>query len=175
MLKRQLLIPLFCGLLFFACGEKERISIPIFDEPIITGYHLRDANGQPLGNVGSPNTNVSTEPAGISNASLAFFSYPNPSFQTVFQIAIIAGQDTGTRARVWLTPATYIDELQQANTLGASVVTSYGKPLRDFSVELQEGSNNLSVDTQGLPTGYYRIYLQRGNTLLWDNLYIRPQ
>ena len=171
--KLSLLIGLLTLTLLISCGEKEQLILPLFEPPILTGYHLRDANGQALGNVGTPNTNTSTDPPGIANPLLEFFSFPNPANGSFFSVAIFTGIDTGETARIWLTTANYIDELGSANTLGASVVSSDGRPIRDFNLQLQEGFNNLNVNTVGLPSGYYRIYLQHGSLLLWDNLLIQ--
>lgn len=171
--KLRLLIGLLALALLTSCGEKEQLTLPLFEPPILTGYHLRDANGQALGNVGAPNTNTSTDPPGIANPLLEFFSFPNPSNGSSFSVAIFTGIDTGEAVRIWLTAASYIDELDSSNTLGASVVSSDGPPIRDFNLQLQEGFNNLAVNTQELPAGYYRIYLQRGSLLLWDNLLIQ--
>lgn len=173
MLKLKLLISTLLVVVLTNCGEKEQLALPIFDPPVVTGYHLRDDNGQPLGNVGAPNTNTSTDSPGIANPLLEFFSYPNPSRGNSFQTAIFNGISSREVVRVWLTPARYIDELNTPNTLGATLASSSGRPLREFTLELEGGFNNLAINTADLPVGYYRIYIQRGNFLLWDNLLIR--
>lgn len=174
MLKLKLLIAALFLAVLISCGEKEQLVIPVFDPPVLTGYHLRDDNGQPLGNVDAPNTNTSTAPPGVANPLLEFFSYPNPSHGNAFQTAIFAGTVSNESTKLWITPARYIDELTASNTMGASLVSSYGRPLLEVNVELQQGFNNLAINTEDFPTGYYRIYIQRGNLLLWDNLLIQP-
>ncbi len=153
MLKLRLLILtlLLSGL--GACGEKEQLVIPIFDPPVLTGYHLRDDNGQPLGNVDSPNTNTSTDTPGIANPLLAFFSYPNPSRGNSFQTAILHDLNSNEPVRVWMTPARYIHEANPPNTMGASLLSSHGRPLREFSLDLQQGFNNIAINTEDLPAG----------------------
>ncbi len=173
MLKLKLLIPALLIVVLTGCGEKEQLVLPVFDSPVVTGYHLRDDNGQALGKVGAPNTNTSTDPPGIANPLLEFFSYPNPSRGTSFQTAIFNGNASREIVRVWLTPARYINEGIVPNTLGATLASSYGRPLREFTLELEEGFNNIAFNTEDLPAGYYRIYVQRGSFLLWDNLLIR--
>lgn len=173
MLKRKSLILALLIAALTGCGEKEQLVLPIFDPPILTGYHLRDDNGQPLGNVGAPNTNTSTDSPGIANPLLEFSSYPNPSRGDLFQATIYSGIVSNEPVRVWITPARYIDELNEPNTLGATLVSSHGRPLREFTLQLAEGFNNIAINTEDLPAGYYRIYVQRGSFLLWDNLLIR--
>ncbi|NRB53007.1 MAG: hypothetical protein HRU41_35425 [Saprospiraceae bacterium] len=173
MLKLKLLIPILLLSILTSCGKKEALVIPIFDPPVLTGYHLRDENGQPLGNVGAPNTNTSTDPPGIANPLLEFFSYPNPSRGNFFQTTVFSGIASNDSVRVWMTPARYIDEINASNTLGATLASSHGRPLRELTLELEEGFNNIAINTEDLPAGYYRIYVQRGSLLLWDNLLIR--
>lgn len=173
MLKLKLLIPTLLLVVLAGCGEKEQLVLPVFEPPVLTGYHLRDDNGQALGNVGAPNTNTSTDSPGIANPLLEFFSYPNPSRGNVFQTTIFTGISSNEPVRVWVTPARYIDELNASNSLGATLVTSHGRPLQEFTLELKEGFNNIAINTEDFPAGYYRIYVQRGSFLLWDNLLIR--
>jgi hypothetical protein len=128
--------------------------------PVITGYIIRDNYGQYVAKEGDPNVN-NFYYGGTPGYLLT--SYPNPASSRIsieFQTP-----DTASKL-IWIVnattgyPVSYIAGSQNFITAGLPFQRLMsGHPLGGFLVSL-------------LP-GYYRVYMQEGQVLLWDNIVIQ--
>ncbi|MEZ5042467.1 MAG: hypothetical protein R2828_21380 [Saprospiraceae bacterium] len=170
-MKNQIIkIAILLLLLATACGEKDQVVISALETPVLTGYHLRDYNGQGLGNVGAPNTKWGNNPADFSASDIFFIPFPNPSTELI-RVAIVTTK--ASQAELSITPAVYEEDSAVPNFVGAELISAGGRPVKTLKVTLVEGSNNFAIGTADLPDGYYRIYLKVEELLLWDNLLIQ--
>lgn len=60
---------------------------------------------------------------------------------------------------VWLILVCYINEGIVFNILGVILVSSYGRFLWEFILELEEGFNNIVFNMEDFFVGYYWIYV----------------
>lgn len=145
-----------------SCSKSESPAMTIsMKPPVITGYHLRDAVGNSMGHEGAPNT--LTEIPG-QGSSYLLVAYPNPSNSLIG--LYLRSPDTAYK-HIWMVHAVYQGEVANGNVvLGTSNINTVGIPL--WSVKTT--SNNFYIDLSAFPAGYYRVYMQAGDYLLYDNL-----
>lgn len=146
-------------LLFASCSKEEPSQEGGFlEKPLVKGYFKRSTRGHPVGQVGLPN--VQLEKNGYQ-----LLTYPNPAVQI---IAIrIEKESPQQLTKVFIVPA--VSELEVPYyTFSNSTYIQTSRPVAE--VESMEGM--LHLDVQNLEKGFYRLYVNIGGTLLWDNLLI---
>ena len=160
---------LFMGIILItlSCSKEESdIRLSEFDAPIITGFEERDEQSNVIRAIGNPNVKLGNE-SNDYTSDYFFTSYPNPS-RNSFQVSIKTPNPNSTQ-RVWIVQAQYYENgTSTANIGGTTLLDVGGDPLIQYEGIL----NNLELDVSGLSEGYYRIYLQVDDLILYDNLVI---
>lgn len=158
---------LFC-LLSFACKkESETVRLCNLQTPVITGFQFVDATGNYIGKIGEPNTNTSVYLNNSGTSSIAMFIYPNPSHG---MIAIQIKADDISDAKIWISRAIYNGAPSDiANLAGCNTMVAGGYPVFQM---LKVNSKSVMVDLFNTGDGYYRVYIQIHDILLWDNLIV---
>lgn len=137
------------------------ISIsPVFDPPIITGYYIRDITGTGFGMIGSPNTFLSDNPSALNATRISI--YPNPC-KFLFYV------DGEKSSKCWIIPATFSENDNQEYS-EEEITVSILNEESIFQTDL--GSKYTEIDVSSFAKGYYRVYVQAGDLLLYDNLAI---
>lgn len=153
-------------MLTLSCSKESEIRLSEFEIPIITGFELRDVQGQTMGIYGIPNIKLGNE-SNSYNSEYFFSLYPNPC--TDICTVYIKAPNSNAAKYVWIVQAQYRDN----NTtilmnLGTNSIYVGGTPL----IETEFTTNNIVVDLSSLSEGYYRMYLKVDDLILFDNLVI---
>ena len=163
MVKPNYLIFTISLLITLSC-EKDAgdFRLSCFEIPKIEGYILRSLDGTYLGEVGTPNRKNIDYSTGYS-----FVFASNPAFER-FYLSIGSPGGMSTK-KMWITMAQFGDQLPDYSVdNGMTNMIAGGKPL----IQKEFNEDHLDVDVSSLQEGYYRIYLQIHNVLLYDNLVI---
>jgi hypothetical protein len=142
------------------CSEKEepQYRTSQLELPLLKGFELRDATGNNLGNIGVPN--IKTR---INNIVLT--PYPNPCQNDI----IISTSAPNTLKKLWIVPGkTDNTTTGKLNDLGMQTFIAGGTPV--LQTRFYEPS--IMLDVSALKKGPYRIYLQIGDDLLYDNILV---
>lgn len=149
-----------------SCSEEEAsMRLSNFEIPVITGHFLKGASGTSYGTNGIPNVKVrEVTPTG---SVYSFNVFPNPCSELCRIDIQVPG--SGILKKIWIIPAQYEGNNQSTiNNLGATTMILGGEPVFEAEFSIDE----TTLDLSGLDSGYYRIYLQADNYLLYDNLVI---
>ncbi len=155
------------GFCFISCKDKKNEPEPVNEATFlkwVTGIRMTDFQGAPIGMVGNPNTKP-----GI------FSIYPNPA-SDVFTI----GAPNGIESFVVIKgekKTEYADE--NFDQLLKDQVYSESEILETDRIKMTFDSlvQNVSVNTQDLNSGYYRVFyrVKRSDDYIWDNIYINHE
>lgn len=171
-MKKQTLFLLFIVFLTSQCNKEPEIRLSNMEIPTITGIHLRDGDGYSRGVIGDPNTQLigtscdsQNKLGGISESETTFeiTAYPNPCKNNLYMYI-----QSNTQKKIWLVKANFEGTIPSNFQLGTNSFEAGGAPL--FSTETID--NSISINTTNLPTGYYRIYVETCDNLLWDNILV---
>jgi hypothetical protein len=182
-------------LLFVSCKKDKDAQTPY--SKTISGVRLTDINASPVGSVGNPDINATSD-------SFSMEIYPTPSSSTLMVYAAIANAVplTVTAKLVYVSypsgPKTYtlyngntiqvpIENANLAGTVAATLSQSIGLPSIDTTSGGIHGVGNGSItapsqpvsfqfDVSALPQGFYRVYIETSDgKQFWDNGWVlRP-
>lgn len=160
-------VKIFCFCLLISvlsCStEESTIRLPFFETPVLTGFQLRDANGQKVGEIGIPNIHLSRITAS-KNDPLDMVCYPNPAIE---YIAIYTSSRADTPKYLWLVRGDYNSgSSDYTPTLGSLTIGAGGSPI----IQLEFSRPNPVIDVRDLPSGYYRVYVQMDDEIFFDNI-----
>jgi hypothetical protein len=138
---------------------------PVLIPPIVNGIIKTHESGQVFGVIGKPCENRK----GINLSINGIFPNPNTS---VFQISFDHYIDG--LVQVWLSPANVSgDILSEIYGLNSFLITNSPNTVLVFSQVLSAGEFTYNIDLNkffNYPYGYYRLYLQTEDELLWADL-----
>lgn len=164
----QFLFFLILTLLLVRCSDDEDVSVkpsPL-DLPVITGFQVRDYNGSVRSSYGSPNIKL-RDRSEESGSTLYFSVYPNPVEKYCSVYTDIPNNNA--ERHLWIVPAIYQgDEPPSYSDMGMINFSAEGTPVIDITFTTEYYRLNLS----DLETGFYKVYLEVGNSILNDNLVI---
>ena len=142
--------------------EDSELRLSDFGVPTIRGYNMRDLFGDYAGTVGTPNIKPG------DGADYYFVFYPNPveDFCSIY----IKTPASNELKKLWITPANFDNNITNSsiNLNNANNIVIGGSPV--FQTEFT--NNKLTLNLSQVSDGYYRIYLEVDNYLLYDNLVI---
>ena len=145
--------------------------------PVISGLEVRDELGNSLWRIGQPNAKLSVNTDGEEYriACLGNTLPPSSSFFGVY----ISSSVPDIIASIWVVKArfdphclgNYIS-LETINNFNSTAMIAGGAPLMSTEKELPGSGAAIAMETKGLEEGFYRVYLQINDQLLWDDLVI---
>ena len=160
-------------LLFAGCKEFSPFETTGLGEAEITGYQARDQVGNQIFTVGIPN-NRNCLPYGNEFCRQVINAFPNPSQE---QVSVFIGSmgSSKTPARLSLvraqpSPALLTSEFRPGLTIHQDGPAFYSPQ----DIILEAGANTIGLDISDIPPGFYRLYLQMEDAVLWDNILILP-
>lgn len=157
-----------------ACDKEPEPRLSNFDTPLLTGFELRDDNGSHIGSIGTPNIKLTGNSCadGLKDIGpnsygpeIILRTYPNPVNNAIavnlFNIPI---------SNIWIVQGQVNNDIQNTYQFGNSIISLGGAPL--FSISGFTKSI-LVISTENLPSGYYRIYIEACNDVLYDNFIVQ--
>lgn len=164
---KKILIIILVSLLI-GCDKEYETRLADLKTPVCTGFYLTDQMGYDYKIIGHPNVKRNDSPDGNANNSnhhLAVF--PNPAYSDRIYIAVISKLPSRNKT-VWMVAATVDIEMEPMyQVMNSSYLIAGGNPV--FSSE-NDSSFISRVDLSNIPEGYYRVYCQVDDVLLWDNI-----
>lgn len=143
-----------------SCSQTDELRSGELVAPICTGFDLRDTNNVPRGRIGIPNNKLIS-----SNGFVTMNAYPIPATHRID----ITTNGAGNK-RIWIVQANVTtDVISHLNYLNAPFQVVGGAPLISWNNLLDV---NASLMVNSLPKGYYRLYMQVGEEVLWENVII---
>ena len=168
-------IPIIFALcLLFSCSKKDDLAVPSLQTVTISGYQVRDELGNIAGDVGFPDIRIGNVTNYYSTENDFFFiSFPNPSTSHVL---VSVQSKSHAIAKLWMVKAslsTSAQTEQSVQMLGANQFVSGGNTVFEIdSLPVFSSHSLFSLNYENVPNGYYRLYLQMDNILLWDNIVV---
>lgn len=170
-------------MLLLSCEKKDvEMRLPGFDTPIITGFELRGENGEFRGKKGIPNIRLGDKSNDSKSSDYYFRCTPNPTSDYLY-IHFKMPADSILK-RIWITQAIYYTEENSESEIDPNLAKIGGTAILEFEtienfffIEMKKFENNGSSKNNGkrIPDGFYRVYVQTDNVLLWDNIYFTNQ
>jgi hypothetical protein len=180
----QILLTLLASLLCLGCRSKETIPLrsPDFRTPVVTGIVITDEVGNELGIWGNPSefgAPESTQPLSVRDVprrpELAS-PYPNP---TNIQLTIQYALPRSSHVKLWIVPAVLEGQEQEPlQFANASFAVPGGLAIRKMIDQVQPAGihsvqwNTFDDNRQPAPAGFYRIYCQIDELLLWRDAFL---
>jgi hypothetical protein len=175
-MKKQsiLLIAFFCVFaLLVSCNKSDNNAT---QAPAITGVFTRDINAEPTGTMGNPNTNTNFN-------GMQIVCYPNPCYG---ELNVSLSLPQATTVKSWIVAGAYKnppDSFLLVNPLtgnekvavkvqNQSLYSHQSNPPLDTTQTFNTGNNELSYNTSGLPSGFYRLYMVINSDTLYDNIWV---
>jgi len=144
----------------------------------IYGIECRNSSGDLYAIIGSPNLRLKDKETGPYNYSI--ITIANPNYEPYYNVNFHSGMYVFIEsylpvnyAHLWVEKARYFDNPSSTvNYLGAEYLKANAHVIDKDSLPLVLGHNSLALYVEPLTPGYYRLYLQINDELLWDNLAI---
>lgn len=167
---------LFFLLLFiFVSCSKNNDSTPVsLQTVIIKGYMCRDIVGNEYGSVGNPDNKLG------DGDNFLMSTYPNPSTDAVS--VYIKMKQPASKTKLWIMKAAFNSVPNQSfPALGGNQFVSSGLPVFELdSIPISYNINQLGfgysvqvhIDNKNISAGYYRLYFQADNIILWENIVV---
>lgn len=156
-------------ILFSSCSKDDKTSDFItsgLQIPVITGYVMRDVQGETVAYIGDPNVNTAIWSESGYELITGVIGCPNPANEAIH---FCLGNSVPTGTRFYMVKATSDRNFQPDVDFTGSVNFIAGShPI--FELYPDEQSINLVITD--LPDGYYRAYFEGEDFLLWDNIVI---
>lgn len=152
------------------CTEKEsNAKEPDELLPIINGYYARNEAGESMGIMGNMNPNVylGTNTNHVNSDYFITF-FPNPAINYASVYMKSPGQDEVKK--IWIVPAVFEPEYEPSNdeTYQPDI-----QIINEISVlQTETAMSSVLLDLTGLPSDYYRIYVEIGEHIFYDNIVI---
>lgn len=166
-MKNTILLFLLIFSLFTSC-KKENTAFhdASFNDPVITGYFLRDVNAQPAGVIGNPNVKLGTGTEYL-NSEYFITNYPNP-FRENFNLHIKSPNND--LKKIWVTRAYWVDEITGNTTIinNSNNISIGGTALLQYETTVQHP--RITINLSDFGKGYYRVYVYMNNELFYDNM-----
>jgi len=163
----SLFFSLIILIILFACSkENDHSFYTHFRTPVVIhGYEIRTETGDKMGTVGNPDINCFS-PFGIplGDADLFILTAPNPGWDRI--IFHCRSRSIRSLSRITIVPA-YFHSLDPCGNIYAGMNIPSHLPV-DTSFFLNPESGN-TIRISNLPDGYYRVYMETQDILLWDN------
>ncbi|MFC5272108.1 hypothetical protein [Adhaeribacter terreus] len=153
-------------LLLFSCDKEKEVRTASLQPPLVTGFLFRDFYGNPIQQVGNPN--VKTEGTDAAGYRSYMTVYPNP-VRDKAQVTFYSPTPAGKKS-LWIVAGLQDQNLNSHNFMQASFPQIGGQPLLKIDLEPDAQSRVLTLNLDNFPAGAYRVYLQLGDLLLWDNI-----
>lgn len=159
-------LAIFLGLLAVSCEPKSTSDINKYKTPVCQGFNVTDENGNFTGvTIGTPNIKTDDETSDVS-----FVAFPNPS-NSLLNISINPALNT-QKVTVWILWAksdpTYLEDEFIFDEPPAEQIEN---PVFTYESDTSI-SEMLLINTMDLQEGFYKMYVQFDNVLLWDNILI---
>ncbi|MBW6478133.1 MAG: hypothetical protein K0B37_01815 [Bacteroidales bacterium] len=156
--------------LFTACSEKEsKMEEPDELLPVINGYFARNEAGESMGIIGNmnPNVNLGTNTNLVdSDYFITFFPNPAINFASVYMKS--PGQDE--IKKIWIVPAVFDPEYEPSDDETYEPEINI---LNEIAVlQTETTMHTVFFDLTELQSGYYRIYVEVAEYILYDNIVI---
>ncbi|MFN2396142.1 MAG: hypothetical protein ABR597_10690 [Bacteroidales bacterium] len=170
-MKRFAVLILFAlsGLLM-ACTDKEpNTEEPNELLPVINGYYARNEAGEPMGIMGNmnPNVNLGTNTDHMNSDYFITF-FPNPAIN--YASVYMKSPDPDETKKIWIVPAVFDPEFEPSDD---EMNEQNIQNINEISVfQTETTGNTFFIDLTELQSDYYRIYVEVGDHLLYDNIVI---
>lgn len=153
-------------LILLGCQKGEDNTPSGLSVPEIAGINYRDNFGAYLGTIGTPNVRLSSK----SNSQIV--TYPIPCSNSFSLNINLLGQPDGSE-KIWLVKAKWAGGVNSFSPQNKTFFEAGNIPvfiIDDLNLKL--GTNEIQINTANLEAGFYKIYIQIENELLFDNLLI---
>lgn len=169
-MNKQVVILCIIITFLFSCNKNDNeFRLSEFQTPVVTGFLLRDVTGSVIKEIGTPNVKLSDISNDQQMAKTSFVVYPNPSNHV---IAITIESSSFMEAKIWVVRANYVEATSNyGDYLNSNTLIAGGSPV----FYMESSSNTVLIDARHFEEGFYRIYVKRGDLLLWDNLIISKE
>jgi len=160
---RKTIILISISLIVFACSKKDEIiRTSDMSVPQITGFEFKNEVGVITKIIGLPNNKLSDKQ---SNYHFTFYPNPAKDFGNIF----IKTPNNNEIKQIWIVQAQYSKIIPNYSINNGMIIhTIGGTPL----INLETSNNNFTINLNNLSNDYYRIYVQIGDVLLYDNIII---
>ncbi|NOR86039.1 MAG: hypothetical protein GQ527_00375 [Bacteroidales bacterium] len=138
-----------------------------FEIPTVTGFVFKNEEGVSMGSYGGPVNNKISDKGSGQESSYYLNVFPNPSndFYSVYTKV----PSPSIMKHIWIVQATYNGELSNTEINNNAVnLVAGGAPL----IEVNSQSEIVRINISSLNEGYYRIYMEAGDIILYDNLIV---
>lgn len=167
---KKILFPLLLGTLF-SCSKKND-STPVSLQTVeIHGYVMRDVVGNTIRSVGNPDIKIGDVDNFVSyRNNISISTFPNSSTDVAY--AAIYMRQPAAKTKLWMVTVAYKDVPDQSlSALGGNQFVSSGAPVFELD-SIPTTYGEVRIDVKNIPNGYYRLYFQADNIVLWDNIVI---
>lgn len=150
-------------LTIFGCSKKnDLVRTSDMSVPQITGFQIRNEVGSITKIVGLPNIKLNDD-----QLNYKFTFFPNPTKD--IGMLYIYTPKSNVAKQIWVVQAQY-DNFAEDFRIGNGMIINFigGTPL----FNLETTSENVALNLKDLYNGYYRVYVQIGDVLLYDNIII---
>ena len=151
------------------CTEKEpNAEEPDELLPVINGYYARNEAGESMGIMGNmnPNVNLGTNTDHVNSDYFITF-FPNPAIN--FASVYIKSQYTDETKKIWIVPAVFDPDFEPTDDTNEPDI----QIINEISVfQTETTMNTLFLDLTELQSDYYRIYIEVGEYIFFDNIVI---
>lgn len=160
--------------LFIQCDKEPVPRLSNLEVPVVTGFEFKDDNNYLIGSVGIPNNNIYGDICDEESNTLKgiidgyYFVklnvYPNPC-SDYLRIELYYGGPYN----IWIVKANYSESIPTQYWIGSNNFYAGGAPIISIKGNT---SSNIVIGTGNLEPGYYRLYVEYCNTLLWENVLV---
>ncbi len=168
-MKRFIVYILLASLSFAQGCKKDETEQDEIDLPIVNGYFARNEAGESMGIIGNSNPNVKLGTQNTyldSDYYITFFPNPAINYASLF----LKSPDPDETKKVWIVPAIYQPDYEPTHdeTDELDIVN-----INDISIfHTETTGNTLMLDLNTFPSNYYRLYVEVGGYLFYDNIVI---
>jgi len=161
---------LFLLILFYNCnkfGPPGDDRLNNFDYPIITGFEFKNEEGVSIGSYGELVNNKLGDKGTIEESEYYLNAFPNPAtdFYTVYTLS----RNAPMLRTIWIVKASYNGELPNIEIYNNATYLVAGQY---HLIEVSSQGNLINIDLSSLDDGFYRIYVEIGGNVLYDNFIV---
>jgi hypothetical protein len=162
-------------LIFLSCKKDEPIKSYLSVPPVLKGFNIRDGNGILMQKIGIPNVKYSENPES-GKQTLVLNSYLNSP--TNF-LSIFFGNKSSNKVKITVVRGVVDGSIANVSSLPNTIVANQNRVV--FEAELIPEFSNLPPNAggvvafnlpQNINPGVFRVYIDYGNYILYDNIII---